>query len=1140
MKSRSHKANKFKSMKSNIISTDIWGSLQNILDRGSPQTHETSFNYQVHGVYSLPEFWSKLQASGSVEQWGYTVKLSDAILEQGKLNIRELTEDEKKEIENKKKPPPKINKKDLEAVRAEEERIARELKEKEDREKAFQDLLSKMEPDERFYYLKELPTKEPWVSWPEKNITACMKNGEKLVEFEEDVNVHKGTILELNFIPNADENEKKRPKPKGINPDEVKPIYCVSWIDLSDFNKTPGLTEITLRSKLMLKSTYEQRIDEYESKSGIKELNPTKKEIWDMLLENKQNEEHKDEQQQQQQQTQQQQHVQEQHYDNNTNTQQQEQQQQQVNPYEEFYDYVEKAQTYVYIKIVLSQPINPVLPDIPLPDPIDLIKREEKILKQHSISEIESDLLRQFKIAISAIAKTYDEAMGDSAKGVLIRREKGNTLSNAKREERDTNINKFLEKFNNSGRANLLKEKLKKFIVKIVREKYNKKNTSVKGVTKDKRDQFYSELYSYLTDTVKKATNDLIHLKKDEIHEHIISSFTQSKKEIMNYAIRQNKEPEDKRLLRLSKENELLDDYTKAVKYYKMILTLEQSKTAWINYLNLAKKLDDIAEVENAITSAIVIDSEVDDFNLKIVFCGLLYIKGQLQNAINFMNLMLMKKGLTNTNCIFNAFLAFLYKERIPRINNNNNNNNDGVNPPNQGSDNLMASTKSNAPNTFSNQNPNKANELLFLKHFEAAKVFKIRSLPPEELKPKPPEQIEEPIDPKKEKEKDKNVPQLSEEEKAEMLKKGNPKLNPEYRPPYLTVEQCDSIWFDTINLFNSYNFYEISEKLLNYINESSKSDPNFKLEQAKIFLFRKDYDKVIEECNIVLENTPNSYMANLLKGHAYYYMKNYTQSESSYIKAIRLKPQEIKFDLEMLTKLSLLYIETKSWYEAKVILQEILRDSVEHSFAWRYLGLVLTRLGEYDEAEKALTRANLLDVENPTIWAYFTIFCLNAKRRNQALESLNELHKVNFRDISLLKEIAFLFKANEDYVISANLYKKILEYVPDDAECYLNIAEMYYDHIELNRKMAIDVLKEGLYKVKDEDGVRDINNMIRELQIKEDKIITLGNDNVDIKEEDDLNLTGSSHIKAGDDFFKDEDMGEEDKNKSNFDNDFN
>ena len=248
----------------------------------------------------------------------------------------------------------------------------------------------------------------------------------------------------------------------------------------------------------------------------------------------------------------------------------------------------------------------------------------------------------------------------------------------------------------------------------------------------------------------------------------------------------------------------------------------------------------------------------------------------------------------------------------------------------------------------------------------------------------------------------------------AESLKKGNPKLNPHYQPPELSIAQCDSIWFDTINLFNSYNFYEISEKLLNYVNEESKSAPDFRITQAKIFLFRKDYDKVIEECDQVLQNSPMSYLAHVLKGQAYYYMKNYTDAESSYIRAIRFKPQEIPFDLEMLTKLGLLYIHTESWYNAKVIFQQILRDSVEHSFAWRYLGFVLTKLGEYDQAEKALTQANLLDVENPTIWAYLTLFCLHTKRRNQAIECLNELIKVNFRDIELLKEIASLFMKSE------------------------------------------------------------------------------------------------------------------------------
>ena len=71
---------------------------------------------------------------------------------------------------------------------------------------------------------------------------------------------------------------------------------------------------------------------------------------------------------------------------------------------------------------------------------------------------------------------------------------------------------------------------------------------------KDKLDQFYSELYAYLTDSVKTATDEFLALKEDELHEYILSSYSQSKKEIMNYAIRKNNGPEEERLLRLSQE----------------------------------------------------------------------------------------------------------------------------------------------------------------------------------------------------------------------------------------------------------------------------------------------------------------------------------------------------------------------------------------------------------------------------------------------------------------------------------------------------------------------------------------------------------------------------------------------------------
>ena len=412
---------------------DKWSILQKTLDHGGSLPGELDFSFQILGVYSPPEFLNRLHSSGSVDAWGYTVKLCGAELPGGKYNFRELTEEEKKELDTKKKPPPKINKKDIAALKAEEERIAREQKEKEEKEKEFQAILDKMTPEEQFYYIKEIPTKEAWISWPEgQNITTIKKNGEKYIEFEEDVYIEEGTILELQLIPPPDEDPKKRPKPKGITPEEVKPIYAVSWIDLSKFHNTPGLTEIVLRSKLLTREMYEKRIDDLDQKIHKKIYNPNNSEIQKLIKEESTNNE------------------------------------------ESSTDFIEKAQTYIYIRIATSQAPVPLIPYDELPKPLDLIKNPP--VKRHAmtIEEIEQDLLRQFKIAIAAIAKVYDEAMGDTEKGQIVRMEKENMISNQKKEERENLIGKFFDKFNSSGKADLLKEKLKKFIVKIVREKYGK------------------------------------------------------------------------------------------------------------------------------------------------------------------------------------------------------------------------------------------------------------------------------------------------------------------------------------------------------------------------------------------------------------------------------------------------------------------------------------------------------------------------------------------------------------------------------------------------------------------------------------------------------------------------------------------
>ena len=92
---------------------DKWVNLQNILERGGAQTGETDFSFQIIGVYSPPEFFNRLQSSGSVDSWNYIVKLCGAELPGGKYNFRELTEEEKKELDTKKKNLQKLIKRTL-------------------------------------------------------------------------------------------------------------------------------------------------------------------------------------------------------------------------------------------------------------------------------------------------------------------------------------------------------------------------------------------------------------------------------------------------------------------------------------------------------------------------------------------------------------------------------------------------------------------------------------------------------------------------------------------------------------------------------------------------------------------------------------------------------------------------------------------------------------------------------------------------------------------------------------------------------------------------------------------------------------------------------------------------------------------
>ena len=1095
-----------------------WVVLESLLERNGLATKPTTFSLEVIGIYSLPDFWIKMDQSGAVDSWGYQVKVGEAKCINGKLNMRELTEEEKNQIENKKKPAPKIDKKNPDAVKAEEERLKKIEEEKEMIEKKFYDEIKKLNPLEQYHKIKEMKNQADWISFPDEDkINNVELKEDKLIDMEDAINDKHQIIIEVNKIPPEDENEKKRPKPKNMNPEDIKPIYSIGIADLSQFYNEPGRKEVILRTPLIMKETYEKR-KENNIQPIIPKFEPKEEDLKANLFGPPQ--------------------ITESNKKDSSNQKTDKEKSNNTENNQNDVDYIEEAHTYIYYKLKFNESINPRIQGIEEEIPVEehneceekinsntepnkennnniskieekenlnksqeerKIEEEKKTEEEKKIKIIEekkniiennrydkdlenvkkmledkdeskkeeeiniigadeicNDFRKYIKIFIESICKNYDEFIGgDSSKNQAARRgdKVGSMISNVKKEERDLNINKFIAKFIENGKAKIMKEKLQKFIIKIALEKY-KKRKEVNEKFEEQREKFFSEIYAYICEEVKLGMDEYIYMKRDEIHEHILSSYDQSRKEIINYAIRKTKEPEEKRLLRLSNEYEILDDLDTSMLYYKSRLTLIQTQESWLGFAILSKKMNKLNNVEESIKYCLknLLENEHtnlnaqqknDEFTFKILYSAIKYLKGRMKDALSIMISLLEKYTLKKTNCNFNAFLSFLYHEN--------------------------------------------KNKLLYTKHYEAAKRFKMIELGIDLRKPK-----------------------------------FNPKIKLQYKIPTLTDEQTNAIWYNLINLFNQYEFYEISNKLLEFINEEGKKTIEYQIQKVKISLFFKDYDQAINICNNILKTDNENYLAWILRGHAYYYKKNLFDSEESYIKGIKYKPRNTKFDIKMLACLGIIYIGRKTWNDAKTVFLHILKESPFHSFAWRYLGLALTNLGEYSAAEEALNESISLDIENPLTWAFLTIFCIKVKRNEQAMACLNELIKMKFKDVETISIIAALFYKNGQTNIAMNLYKRIIMIDKTYIDAQIKLAEIYFMKFDDKKKEAIDILKNAVPYALDEKEKNGIFELIQVYENQMDEIDNIGgqNDSVNIKRSEHMDL--SLHSKEEDSEVKD------------------
>ena len=311
---------------------------------------------------------------------------------------------------------------------------------------------------------------------------------------------------------------------------------------------------------------------------------------------------------------------------------------------------------YVLIKITMDPAINPLITEVQ-PKASDIIPKPQAIHKDppavECINEFKSDLV----MIIESLAMEYADMAGKDLNAGQESKEKvKNVLISKKPDAINKRKEQFLYDFNTKGKYKILKERLKKSIVKICRDKFQKTG-SITGITTDQRDQFYSELYVFLIDEMRKTLGDIIKSKREELHEDVVVGYAQTLKERNRVVAAITKETEQETLEKLASEYEILNNLVQSEKNLENLIKLNNRDSRnWFIYAKFCLRHGNFPKAEEDLTEALTYDPENIEYKLLMV-C--VYIRrNRFKEALIFLNSLLETDKL---NQLYNSLISLIY-----------------------------------------------------------------------------------------------------------------------------------------------------------------------------------------------------------------------------------------------------------------------------------------------------------------------------------------------------------------------------------------------------------------------------------------------------------------------------------------------
>lgn len=184
---------------------------------------------------------------------------------------------------------------------------------------------------------------------------------------------------------------------------------------------------------------------------------------------------------------------------------------------------------------------------------------------------------------------------------------------------------------------------------------------------------------------------------------------------------------------------------------------------------------------------------------------------------------------------------------------------------------------------------------------------------------------------------------------------------------------------------------------------------------------------------------------------------------------------------LAMLMRLGWLHLNSKNFFDAKDTFIKACRMEPTAS-SWLGLGEACVGLGEFSQAEEALSEANILDHLNPTIWGWITLVCLRSNKQDEADQAFQEALKQDLQDGPLLLDVGLEYKKVGQLSVAEGAARRALKHAVSALGRKL-LGDIQVEQNQLDA--AVDSYKQALEMsdLQSEDKTSILKAMVKILQ---------------------------------------------------------